>query len=127
MNPQLAAYLIEMLLNHFQQYYEPDANILPPLKLAKCTSVRGAESVLQEPIGNLILVMQMIYVQATSEDSSEILKLGFLLESLCNRMAKSKLEHFELVLSDPRAVLRRVSKPLLSNPGRRHRHIRQRS
>lgn len=96
MNPQLSTYLVDMLLEHFKQYYESDGNILPPLKLDKCTLVRGAESVLQEPIGNLILVMQRIYVQAASGESQEIEKLGFILESLCNRMARAELEHFEL-------------------------------
>ncbi|XP_012250897.2 Fanconi anemia group I protein [Athalia rosae] len=96
MNPELSTYLIDMLLEHFKCYYEPDQNILPPLKLEKCTTIRGAESVLQEPIGNLILTMQKIYVKSASEDSSDVENLGFILESLCNRMAKSELHHFQL-------------------------------
>ncbi|XP_046613959.1 Fanconi anemia group I protein [Neodiprion virginianus] len=96
MNPELSKYLVEMLLEHFEQYYESNTNILPPFKLDKCTSIRGAESVLQEPIGNLVLVMQRIYVEAASEETNEIEKLGFILESLCNRMSKSELEHFQV-------------------------------
>lgn len=98
MNPELSTYLVNMMLEHFvQHYYESDVNILPPVKLEKCTSVRGTESVLIEPIGSLVLAMQKIYVKAASGNTREIEKLGFILESLCNRMAKSELEHFELV------------------------------
>lgn len=99
MNPELSEYVMDMLITHFNIYYEADPDIKPPLKFNICFDIHGAESVLQEPIGDLIFVMQRIYIKMASKSSLSIDKVSIILESLCKRMIHTELEHLNLVSS----------------------------
>lgn len=46
-NPELCPSVMDILLDHFNQFYEPDENILPPLLFSKTVVLQGADAVLQ--------------------------------------------------------------------------------
>ncbi|RLU26295.1 hypothetical protein DMN91_000089 [Ooceraea biroi] len=95
-NIEIAEYILEMLLPHFKVYFEPDENILIPAKLELCTAVQGEQVVLQEPLAELIFVLQKIYIKAALVKSSLIDELAMILESLCRRMPRLDTEHLNL-------------------------------
>lgn len=97
MNPELSEYVMDMLITHFNIYYESDENVKPPLKFHICSDIHGPEAVLQEPIGELVLVMERIYVRMASKNSPSLDKLAMILESLCKRMTQTDLEHLNIV------------------------------
>lgn len=96
-NTEIAEYILEMLLPHFQIYFEADENIVIPVKLELCTAVQGEQVVLQEPLAELIFVLQKIYIKAALMKSSLIDELAIILESLCRRMPRLDSEHLNLV------------------------------
>lgn len=88
---------MEMLLPHFKVYFEADENILIPVKLDLCRAVQGEQVVLQEPLAELIFVLQKIYIKAALMKSPLIDELAIILESLCRRMPRVDMEHLNLV------------------------------
>lgn len=98
-NPEITEILLDMLLSHLNIYLNIDDSVLPPVKLELCTDIRGAEVVLQEPIAQLIFVLQKIYINTVVKDSSTFTKLHDILESLCRKMAATELEHLNLVIT----------------------------
>ncbi|XP_054003453.1 Fanconi anemia group I protein isoform X2 [Hylaeus anthracinus] len=95
-NLEITEIVLDMLLSHLNLYFDTDDNTLPPIKFEMCTSVHGVEIVLQEPIGELIFVVQKIYVDIFLKKSKTFDKLHTVLESLCARMAATELEHLNL-------------------------------
>ncbi|OAD51916.1 Fanconi anemia group I protein [Eufriesea mexicana] len=95
-NPEITEILLDMLLSHLNIYLNIDDSILPPVKLELCTDIHGAEVVLQEPIAQLIFVLQKIYINTVVKDSNTFIKLHDVLESLCRKMAATELEHLHL-------------------------------
>jgi len=96
-NTEIAEYILEMLLPHFKIYFETDENVLIPVKLELCMAVQGEQVVLQEPLAELIFVLQKIYIKAALMKSSRIDELAIILESLCRRMTRLDTEHLNLV------------------------------
>ncbi|NXC17231.1 FANCI protein, partial [Corythaeola cristata] len=107
-NSQLASSVMEMLLSQIKQYYLPQPDLLPPLKLERCIMAQGDQIFLQEPLAHLLCCIQHCLAWYTStvhlcqgaEDEEE--DVGFeqnleeMLESVTRRMIKSELEDFEL-------------------------------
>lgn len=95
-NTEVAEYVLEMLLPHFKMFFETDENVLVPVKLELCTAVQGEEVILQEPLAELIFVLQKIYIKSALIKSSLIDELAVILESLCRRMARLDIEHLNV-------------------------------
>ncbi|NWU81306.1 FANCI protein, partial [Onychorhynchus coronatus] len=109
-NSQLASSIMETLLSQIKQYYLPQPDLLPPLKLEGCIMAQGDKIFLQEPLAHLLCCIQhcLAWYKSTvnlcqgSEDDDEEEDVGFeqnfeeMLESVTRRMIKSELEDFEL-------------------------------
>ncbi|XP_020786733.1 Fanconi anemia group I protein [Boleophthalmus pectinirostris] len=110
-NSQLASSIMQTLLSQLKRYYEPEQDLLPPVKLEPCITAHGDQVFLQEPLAHLLsctvhclLWLQNMHRAATGDDSDEEeeeeegyqSELMTILESLTRRMIKSELEDFEL-------------------------------
>ncbi|CAL1679736.1 unnamed protein product [Lasius platythorax] len=95
-NTEVAEYVLEMLLPHFKMFFETDENVLVPVKLELCTAVQGEEVILQEPLAELIFILQKIYIKSALVKSSHVDELAVILESLCRRMSRLDVEHLNL-------------------------------
>ncbi|ELK35851.1 Fanconi anemia group I protein [Myotis davidii] len=110
-NSQLANSIMQTLLSQLKQFYEPQADVLPPLKLEACILTQGDQISLQEPLDHLLCCIQhclawykskVMPAQQGEEKEEEEEEEGFyqelddMLESLTKRMIKSELEDFEL-------------------------------
>ncbi|XP_054569236.1 Fanconi anemia group I protein [Eptesicus fuscus] len=108
-NSQLANSIMQTLLSQLKQFYEPQSDVLPPLKLDACILTQGDQISLQEPLDHLLCCIQhclawykskvMPAQQGGEEEEEEegfYQELDDMLESLTNRMIKSELEDFEL-------------------------------
>ncbi|XP_018371290.1 PREDICTED: Fanconi anemia group I protein [Trachymyrmex cornetzi] len=95
-NIEIAEYVLEMLLPHFKTFFETDENVVVPVKLELCTAVQGDQVILQEPLAELILVLQKIYIKSALIKSSFVDELAIILESLCRRMPRLEIEHLNL-------------------------------
>uniref|UniRef100_A0A8C3UFT1 FA complementation group I n=1 Tax=Catharus ustulatus TaxID=91951 RepID=A0A8C3UFT1_CATUS len=112
-NSQLASSIMETLLSQIKQYYLPQPDLLPPLKLEGCIMAQGDQIFLQEPLAHLLCCIQhclswykstVHLCQGAGDDDEEEEEegVGFeqnfeeMLESVTRRMIKSELEDFEL-------------------------------
>ncbi|XP_059680182.1 Fanconi anemia group I protein isoform X2 [Gavia stellata] len=112
-NSQLASSIMETLLSQIKQYYLPQPDLLPPLKLEGCIMAQGDQIFLQEPLAHLLCCIQhcLAWYKSTvhlcqgaedDDDDEEEEDVGFeqnfedMLESVTRRMIKSELEDFEL-------------------------------
>ncbi|OXB79393.1 UNVERIFIED_CONTAM: hypothetical protein H355_007602 [Colinus virginianus] len=109
-NSQLASSIMETLLSQVKQYYLPQPDLLPPLKLEGCIMAQGDQIFLQEPLAHLLCCIQhclawyksTVHLCKGAEDEEEEEDVGFeqnfeeMLESVTRRMIKSELEDFEL-------------------------------
>nr|KAF6399197.1 FA complementation group I [Molossus molossus] len=108
-NSQLANSIMQTLLSQLKQFYEPQADVLPPLRLDACVLTQGDQILLQEPLDHLLCCIQHCLAWYKSrvmpvhqEEEEEEEEEGFyqelddMLESITNRMIKSELEDFEL-------------------------------
>ncbi|NXW67629.1 FANCI protein, partial [Hirundo rustica] len=110
-NSQLASSIMETLLSQIKQYYLPQPDLLPPLKLEGCIMAQGDQIFLQEPLAHLLCCIQHCLAwykstvrlcQGADDDEEEEEDVGFeqnfeeMLESVTRRMIKSELEDFEL-------------------------------
>ncbi|XP_055479097.1 Fanconi anemia group I protein [Psammomys obesus] len=107
-NSQLANSIMQTLFSQLKQYYEPEPDLLPPLKLGACVLTQGSQTFLQEPLDHLLSCIQhclawyknkVIPLQQGDEgEEEEELYHGLddMLESITVRMIKSELEDFEL-------------------------------
>ncbi|XP_043934143.1 Fanconi anemia group I protein [Protopterus annectens] len=107
-NSQLADSILQTLLSQLKRYYEPEQDLLPPLKLEGCITAQGDQIFLQEPLAHLLCCIQhcldwyrTIVLQnqenETDDDDDEFHQdLEDMLESITRRMIKSELEDFEL-------------------------------
>uniref|UniRef100_A0A8C4PQ64 FA complementation group I n=1 Tax=Equus asinus asinus TaxID=83772 RepID=A0A8C4PQ64_EQUAS len=106
-NSQLANSIMQTLLSQLKQFYEPQSDVLPPLKLEACILTQGDQISLQEPLDYLLCCIQhclawyksrVMPLQQEEEEEEEgfYQDLDDMLESITNRMIKSELEDFEL-------------------------------
>uniref|UniRef100_A0A8C4M6E2 FA complementation group I n=1 Tax=Equus asinus asinus TaxID=83772 RepID=A0A8C4M6E2_EQUAS len=110
-NSQLANSIMQTLLSQLKQFYEPQSDVLPPLKLEACILTQGDQISLQEPLDYLLCCIQhclawyksrVMPLQQEEEEEEEgfYQDLDDMLESITNRMIKSELEDFELVIAN---------------------------
>ncbi|XP_034733935.1 Fanconi anemia group I protein isoform X3 [Etheostoma cragini] len=112
-NSQLASSIMQTLFTQLKRYYEPEQDLLPPVKLEPCITALGDQVYLQEPLAHLVscTVHCLLWLQnmrqtanTKSDDSDEEeeeeegcqSELQTILESMTRRMIKSELEDFEL-------------------------------
>ncbi|XP_036698208.1 Fanconi anemia group I protein isoform X1 [Balaenoptera musculus] len=107
-NSQLANSIMQTLLSQLKQVYEPEPDMLPPLKLEACILTQGDQISLQEPLDCLLCCIQHCLawyksrVMPLQQEEEEEEEEGFyqdlddMLESITSRMIKSELEDFEL-------------------------------
>uniref|UniRef100_M3ZFI5 FA complementation group I n=1 Tax=Xiphophorus maculatus TaxID=8083 RepID=M3ZFI5_XIPMA len=111
-NSQLASSIMQTLLSQVRRYYEPEQDLLPPVKLEPCITAHGDQVYLQEPLAHLVscTVHCLTWLQNThqaanlnaddsdDEENDEGYKseLQTILESMTRRMIKCELEDFEL-------------------------------
>ncbi|XP_027901553.1 Fanconi anemia group I protein [Xiphophorus couchianus] len=111
-NSQLASSIMQTLLSQVRRYYEPEQDLLPPVKLEPCITAHGDQVYLQEPLAHLVScsVHCLTWLQNThqtanlnaddsdDEENDEGYKseLQTILESMTRRMIKCELEDFEL-------------------------------
>lgn len=88
---------MEILLAQLNLYFETDENVLPPLKIDLSADINDIQIVPKEPIAILISVLQAIYIKTALEDWEILNRIAITLESLCIRMARTELEHLNLV------------------------------
>ncbi|CAK6972607.1 Fanconi anemia group I protein [Scomber scombrus] len=111
-NSQLASSIMQTLFSQLRRYYEPEQDLLPPVKLEPCITAHGEQVYLQEPLAHLLscTVHCLLWLQNMrrsanpnaddSDDDEEEegyqSELQTILESMTRRMMKSELEDFEL-------------------------------
>ncbi|XP_007470579.1 PREDICTED: Fanconi anemia group I protein isoform X1 [Lipotes vexillifer] len=107
-NSQLANSVMQTLFSQLKQFYEPEPDMLPPLKLEACILTQGDQISLQEPLDCLLCCIQhclawyksrVMPLQQKEEEEEEegfYQDLDDMLESITSRMIKSELEDFEL-------------------------------
>uniref|UniRef100_A0A8C3TCX0 FA complementation group I n=1 Tax=Chelydra serpentina TaxID=8475 RepID=A0A8C3TCX0_CHESE len=109
-NSQLSNSIMETLLSQIKRYYEPEPDLLPPLKLEGCIVAQGDQIFLQEPLAHLLSCIQhclawykstmQLHHEAEEEEDDDYVgfqqDLDEMLESITRRMIKSELEDFEL-------------------------------
>ncbi|XP_067411776.1 Fanconi anemia group I protein [Emydura macquarii macquarii] len=111
-NSQLSNSIMETLLSQIKRYYEPEPDLLPPLKLDGCIIAQGDQIFLQEPLAHLLSCIQhclawykstvQLHHEAEEEEEEDEDYVGFqqdleeMLDSVTRRMIKSELEDFEL-------------------------------
>ncbi|RZF44760.1 hypothetical protein LSTR_LSTR000712 [Laodelphax striatellus] len=105
MNPEVAPNILEILLKHLCNFYVTDQTQFSPFDFNKTVTIQGAEAVVQEPLGQLLLAIQEILVRvqnnSENEDDDEescpsFNKLSQLLQSASQRLSRCDLNHFEL-------------------------------
>ncbi|XP_071359048.1 Fanconi anemia group I protein [Trachinotus anak] len=112
-NSQLASSIMQTLFTQLRRYYEPEQDLLPPVKLEPCITAHGDQVYLQEPLAHLAscTVHCLLWLQnvrrsaspnADDSDNDEDEEEGYqselqtILESMTKRMIKSEMEDFEL-------------------------------
>lgn len=94
--------VLDMLLDHFNQFYESDVAILPPLNVAKAVKIIGIDAILQEPIAKLMFAIQQIVVKASEESTDaeqprSLEKFTDILTSIVSRLINCDINNFDLV------------------------------
>ncbi|XP_063781858.1 Fanconi anemia group I protein isoform X2 [Pseudophryne corroboree] len=111
-NSQLANPIMQTLVSQLKRYYEPEPDLLPPLKLEKCITAQKEQIILQEPLAHLLSTIHSClnwYKHRSSllqergmddEDDDDCMacrqEIDEILESITRRMTKCDLEEFEL-------------------------------
>ncbi|XP_065828323.1 Fanconi anemia group I protein homolog isoform X2 [Oscarella lobularis] len=70
-NSQLGPAVLQLLLQHFRRYYEPNEDVPLPLKLASCVSKDGKELKFIEPLAQLLSCFLTCLVQYFQENDSD--------------------------------------------------------
>ncbi|KAM4619355.1 Fanconi anemia group I protein [Polymixia lowei] len=115
-NSQLASSIMQTLLSQLRRYYEPEQDLLPPVKLEPCITGHGDQVYLQEPLAHLVSCTAHCLLwlhsmrrssrpnayESDDEDEQDEEEGGYqselhaILESFTKRMIKSEPEDFEL-------------------------------
>ncbi|MBN3281475.1 FANCI protein, partial [Polyodon spathula] len=109
-NSQLASSILQTLLSQLKRYYEPEQDLLPPVKLEGCITAQGDQIFLQEPLAHLLSCVvhcflwyrELQHHNRHEEEEEEEEEGGIqedlenILDSITRRMIKSELEDFEL-------------------------------
>ncbi|KAM9352409.1 Fanconi anemia group I protein [Symphorus nematophorus] len=114
-NSQLASSIMQTLFSQLKRYYEPEQDLLPPMKLEPCITAVGDQVYLQEPLAHLVsctvhCLLWLLNIRRSAnpnaddsdddgddeEEEGYQSELQTILESMTRRMIKCELEDFEL-------------------------------
>ena len=95
-NPKLYPMLLKLLDDQLTLLIEEDSGILPPLKLGNCLSVLPEQTLLREPLMNLLRATFKCTDIVRSREPEECEKLDDMLESVTLRATKCDLEDWDL-------------------------------
>ncbi|CAI9573693.1 unnamed protein product, partial [Staurois parvus] len=112
-NSQLASPIMQTLVSQLKRYYEPEPDLLPPLKLERCIAAQKEQIILQEPLAHLLSsihnclswykqksnVLQERGMEDENDDDDYMAcrkEIDEMLQSITRRMTKCDLEEFEL-------------------------------
>ncbi|XP_075063875.1 Fanconi anemia group I protein isoform X2 [Mixophyes fleayi] len=111
-NSQLASPIMQTLVSQLKRYYEPEPDLLPPLKLEKCITAQKEQIILQEPLAHLLSTIHsclnwykhrssLLQERGMDDDDDDDCvacrqEIDDILESITRRMIKCDLEEFEL-------------------------------
>ncbi|XP_077452606.1 Fanconi anemia group I protein [Stigmatopora argus] len=114
-NSQLSSSIMQTLISQLKKCYEPEQDLLPPVKLQPCITAHGEQIYLQEPLAHLVCctVHCLLWLKNMrrsakisayesddddddNEDEGYQSELQTMLESITKRMIKSEMEDFEL-------------------------------
>nr|XP_061812726.1 Fanconi anemia group I protein-like isoform X2 [Nerophis lumbriciformis] len=114
-NSQLSSSIMQTIFSQLKRYYEPEQDLLPPVKLQPCITAHGEQIHIQEPLAHLVCctVHCLLWLKNMrrsakmgaydsddddddDEDEGYQSELQTILESVTKRMIKSEMEDFEL-------------------------------
>ncbi|XP_053320955.1 Fanconi anemia group I protein [Spea bombifrons] len=105
-NSQLSGSIMQTLLSQLKRYYEPELDLLPPLKLEGCITAQGEQIFLQEPLAHLLCCIHhclswykcSLQQQRNRDDDDDDDDVTGCQQDLdeTRRMIKCDLEDFEL-------------------------------
>ncbi|KAJ8983001.1 hypothetical protein NQ317_014296 [Molorchus minor] len=99
-NLELGIPVLDLIWFHFSNYYIIDEEKLPPLDFGKITTIREEESILLEALGKFVytigLITSKVLESEEDRENQTVVRFVTILDSLCERMAKCELTHFEL-------------------------------
>lgn len=102
-NLKLAEPIIQLLLNHFDQYHEKETYTNNPIKLDSCVTCCGSGTVStrREPLAHLVNCLQQCtakLIEAEKHGSiPAVSRAAEVLESVAQRMMECELDDYELV------------------------------
>ncbi|KAI4458189.1 hypothetical protein MML48_7g00003128 [Holotrichia oblita] len=97
-NPDLSLPVLNVLWSQFLKYYNFDEDVLPPVDFSKISIIRDVDVIVQEPIGQLVCAINFLIAKVQTLEDEDINAAKFIevMESLCRRLIKCELIHFEL-------------------------------
>ncbi|GJQ77090.1 FANCI [Trypoxylus dichotomus] len=97
-NSDLALPVLNVLWSQFLKYYNDDEETLPPIDFSKISIIRDVDVVIQEPIGQLVCAINFLVVkiQELEDEDTNAKKFVDTFESMCRRLIKCELTHFDL-------------------------------
>ena len=107
----MAEPILSLLISQFDQYYETESYVTPPVKLASCMLTSGGVTTRKEPLANLLNCLQLCLVrqQSLEEGGAEPLpqtqSTSDTLKALADRMSNCEMDDFELVRMNELYVL----------------------
>ena len=103
----MAEPILSLLINQFDQYYETESYVTPPIKLASCMLTSGGITTSREPLASLLnclqlcLIRQQLLVEGGAEPLPQLQQTRDTLTTLADRMSNCEMDDFELVRKDP--------------------------
>ena len=95
-NSKLYPMLLKLLDDQLSVMLEADTGILPPLKLGTCLSILPEQTLLREPLMDLLRAVFKCTDMIRSREPDECSKLDEMLDSITTRSAKCDLEDWDL-------------------------------
>ncbi|KAL5259148.1 hypothetical protein ACHWQZ_G009563 [Mnemiopsis leidyi] len=95
-NSKLYPMILQLLEERLGLVTESDPGVLPPVKLGSCIAVLPDQSVLREPVMDLLGAAFTCCNLVRSREPDDVMKLDELLESVIMRSTKSDLEDWDL-------------------------------
>lgn len=99
----MAESILSLLISQFDQYYETESYVTPPVKLAPCMLTSGGITTRKEPLADLLNCLQLCVVrqrlleEGGAEPFPQIQQTSDTLKALADRMSNCEMDDFQLV------------------------------